>query len=176
MGSSSLIAKRLQSSIAFWKKWLRQPALDVAESSMRLRRLRGLSQAQLAAKMKTQQPAVARLESARGNPRLSTLVELAEALGATVRVEMSPIERILTGPRTVPWWNVATGSEPSDTHRFTQVVIIQNTVIAVNNLIAHPIALEPMKHGNATQLETVGAQLLLPSVGARKDRVVEEGA
>lgn len=103
--STSRLAEHLRSSARFWKLWLRQPALDVAEASLRLRRLRGLSQAQLAKKLGTQQPAIARLESGTGNPRLSTVVELAEALGATVRVEMTPLELAAANrPRMVPWW------------------------------------------------------------------------
>ncbi|MGH7621119.1 MAG: helix-turn-helix domain-containing protein [Gemmatimonadaceae bacterium] len=105
--SISRLAKRLRVSASFWTTWLRKPGLDVAESAMRLRRLRGMSQQQLARKLGTKQPAVARLESGTANPRLSTIVELAEALGATVRIEMEPVEHLgrrQFEPRVVPWW------------------------------------------------------------------------
>jgi transcriptional regulator with XRE-family HTH domain len=61
-----------------------------------------MTQGALAKKMRTHQPAITRLESGRANPRLSTLVELAEALGATVRVEFQPVES--ERPVVTAWW------------------------------------------------------------------------
>lgn len=132
--STSRLAEHLRSSARFWKLWLRQPALDVAEASLRLRRLRGMSQAQLARKLGTQQPAIARLESGTGNPRLSTVVELAEALGATVRVEMTPLELAAANrPRMVPWWTSFEGVDPQSgqlggtpVHVFVQATVVLN--------------------------------------------------
>lgn len=50
-----------------------------------LRRERGLSQTEVAARMRTSQSAVARLEAAHGDVRVSTLQRYAEALGQTLR-------------------------------------------------------------------------------------------
>lgn len=98
---------------------------------MRLRRLRNFNQAQLAKRMKTKQPAIARIESGRGNPRLSTLVELADALGATVRIEMNPVETVCHGPPTVPWWRVTPGSEPAAGLRGVTLQVQQNLVVVL---------------------------------------------
>lgn len=50
----------------------------------------GLSQADVAARMRTSQPAVARLEANRGDLRLSTLERYARALGLTLRFGVVP--------------------------------------------------------------------------------------
>jgi transcriptional regulator with XRE-family HTH domain len=103
--SFSRIAKRIGTK-AFWLGWLRRPGLDLAESVIRLRRLRGLNQTELAKKMRTKQPAIARIESGDANVRLETLVELAQALNTTVRLDLIPIEFLgsLQSPR---WWEVS---------------------------------------------------------------------
>jgi len=91
--SSTFLRTRLADP-AFWRAYLRAPAYDLAEAVVRLRRLRGWSQEDLAQKLATKQPGIARLESGRSNPRISTLVALGEALDATVRVSLEPSERI----------------------------------------------------------------------------------
>lgn len=105
--STSRIAKRLAGARSFWLTWLRRPASDVAEAVMRLRRLRGFSQQKLAQKMGTKQPAIARLEAGDANARLSTLVELAKALDATVRIDIEPVEISLHREQAKRWWDVA---------------------------------------------------------------------
>jgi transcriptional regulator with XRE-family HTH domain len=54
-----------------------------------LRRRRGLSQTEVAARMGTSQSALARLESGRSDARLSTVSRYAAALGATVGVALT---------------------------------------------------------------------------------------
>jgi transcriptional regulator with XRE-family HTH domain len=49
-----------------------------------VRRSRGLSQTEVAARMRTSQSALARLESGRSDARLSTVTRYAAAVGATV--------------------------------------------------------------------------------------------
>jgi len=56
------------------------------------RRRRGLSQAEVAARMGTSQPAVARLESGRSDARLSTLERYANALGTTIGFALGRLE------------------------------------------------------------------------------------
>jgi transcriptional regulator with XRE-family HTH domain len=51
---------------------------------VRLRRSRGLSQTEVAARMGTSQSALARLESGRSDARMSTVSRYAAAIGATV--------------------------------------------------------------------------------------------
>lgn len=63
--------------------------VEIGQALARRRRALGLSQAGLAAEMGTSQPAIARLERGRTNARLSTLVRYADAVGCTLRVELT---------------------------------------------------------------------------------------
>ena len=65
-------------------------ALEPAYQVARLRILRGLTQAELAQRVGTQQPSIARLESGRGEPSLPLLRRVVEALGGklTVLIEL----------------------------------------------------------------------------------------
>ena len=65
-----------------------EPAYQVA----RLRILRGLTQQQLAERVGTRQPSIARLESGRGEPKLGFLKRVAGALGEKVEVRIVPLE------------------------------------------------------------------------------------
>ena len=65
-----------------------EPAYQVA----RLRILRGLTQAELAQRVGTQQPSIARLESGRDVPTLTFLRRVAQALGARLEVRIVPLE------------------------------------------------------------------------------------
>jgi len=87
-----------------------------------------MSQAQLARKLGTKQPAVARLESGKGNPRLSTIVDLAAALGATMRVDMEPLEAVTQRPRKASWWEPLGAVEPDNTRQLhVKAMIISQT-------------------------------------------------
>lgn len=66
----------------------RQPAYQVA----RLRILRGLTQEQLAELVGTKQSSIARLEQGKTPPSLSFLRKVADALGARVEVQLTPID------------------------------------------------------------------------------------
>jgi ribosome-binding protein aMBF1 (putative translation factor) len=67
--------------------------LQLARQVKQLRESRHLSQAELAAKVGTKQPAIARLESGRGIPRLDFLQRIADALGARLDVRLSAAHR-----------------------------------------------------------------------------------
>lgn len=54
------------------------------------REARGLSQRQLGKLAGTSQAAICKLESARTNPRIHTLQRMAEAMGYTLQVVISP--------------------------------------------------------------------------------------
>jgi ribosome-binding protein aMBF1 (putative translation factor) len=56
------------------------------------RRRAGLSQAELARRMKTTQSTVARLESGRGQPSTRTLVRFAKATGHRLKISFQPIK------------------------------------------------------------------------------------
>jgi transcriptional regulator with XRE-family HTH domain len=89
-----------------------------------------MSQAQLARKLKTSQPAVARIESGRANVRLSTLRDLGKALDATVGIHLVPVELYARVPR---WWELAIGqSAPA----FPQILMQQNITITINQSVA----------------------------------------
>lgn len=70
----------------------REPVVDAEDLIGRLvgrRRGLGVSQAEVAARMGTSQPAVARLEARRSEARLSTLERYASALGVTVGLSVT---------------------------------------------------------------------------------------
>jgi len=64
----------------------------LARELIKARVAAGLSQAELARKMSTTQSAVARLESGRHLPSLSTLKKLAEATGAKLSIHLETAE------------------------------------------------------------------------------------
>ncbi len=61
--------------------------LRLAVKIAQLRQRRGLTQAQLAAKLDTSTPVISRLEN-RGNCTISTLKKVAEALDAVVQIDI----------------------------------------------------------------------------------------
>lgn len=65
------------------------PEYEIATELIRARVRAGLSQAQLAERMKTSQSAVARLESGQTLPSTKTLLRFAEATGSKVQVRLS---------------------------------------------------------------------------------------
>lgn len=67
--------------------------LQLARQVKKLREASHLSQADLAAKVGTKQPAIARIESGRGVPRLDFLQRIADALGARLDVRLAPAHR-----------------------------------------------------------------------------------
>jgi len=85
------------------KKWINEPqyrkayeALEeeftLASAVIEARSRAGLTQQELARKMGTTQPAVARLESGRARPSLRTLERLAAATGSRLLISFEPRE------------------------------------------------------------------------------------
>ncbi len=85
------------------KKWMKNPEYrkeyDALEEEFALiaevakARLRaGLTQAQLAKRMKTTQSTVARLESGRGQPSTRTLARFAKATGHRLKISFEPVK------------------------------------------------------------------------------------
>ena len=83
------------------KKWLKEPkyrkayeALEeefvLASAVIDVRNRAGLTQQQLARKMGTTQPVVARLESGRSRPSMRTLERLAKATGSRLQISFAP--------------------------------------------------------------------------------------
>lgn len=86
------------------KKWMKDPAYrkeyDALEGEFALiaevakARLRaGLSQTQLAKRMKTTQSAIARLESGRAKPSTRTLQRFAAATGHKLKISFEPVRK-----------------------------------------------------------------------------------
>lgn len=67
------------------------PEFDLASALIRARGEAGLSQDDVARRMQTSQPAVARLEGGRGNPSVNTLRRYAAATGARLRIVFDPL-------------------------------------------------------------------------------------
>ena len=66
------------------------PEYEVARALIEARTRAGFTQAQLAARMKTTQSAVARLESGRVPPSTRTLEKVARATGTRLRIQFDP--------------------------------------------------------------------------------------
>ena len=84
------------------KKWMKNPEYrkeyDALEEEFALiaavakaRQRAGLSQAELARRMKTTQSAIARLESGRGKPSTRTLSRFAKATGHRLKISFEPL-------------------------------------------------------------------------------------
>ena len=87
------------------KKWMKDPeyrkeydALEeefaLAAEVAKARGRAGLSQAELARRMKTTQSTIARLESGRGRPSTRTLDRFAKATGHRLRISFEPLRRV----------------------------------------------------------------------------------
>ena len=83
------------------KKWLKEPkyrkayeALEeefvLASAVIDVRNSAGLTQKELARKMGTTQPVIARLESGRSRPSMRTLERLAKATGSRLQISFTP--------------------------------------------------------------------------------------
>lgn len=83
------------------QKWMKEPkyrkayqALEeefvLASAVIDVRNRAGLTQEELARKMGTTQPVVARLESGRSRPSMRTLERLADATGSRLRISFAP--------------------------------------------------------------------------------------
>jgi ribosome-binding protein aMBF1 (putative translation factor) len=86
------------------EKWRREPAFRKAydaldeefaliETMIKARLASGLSQTELAKKMKTTQSVIARLESGKVYPSTRTLARLAAATGTRLKISFEPSER-----------------------------------------------------------------------------------
>jgi ribosome-binding protein aMBF1 (putative translation factor) len=73
-----------------------RPEFEIVEQIIALRLKRKLTQAQLAAKMGTPQPSVARLESTRAVKNLDYVRRVADALDAKLEVKLVPREKLAT--------------------------------------------------------------------------------
>ncbi len=70
-------------------EWL-GPEFDLARALIKARTRAGITQAELAARMKTTQSAVARLESGRVPPSTRTLEKVAQATRTRLRIQFDP--------------------------------------------------------------------------------------
>jgi transcriptional regulator with XRE-family HTH domain len=84
------------------KKWMKDPAyrkeyegmeeeFALMEAVAKARTRSGLSQAELAKRMKTTQSTIARLESGRGMPSTRTLGRFAKATGHRLKISFEPV-------------------------------------------------------------------------------------
>jgi len=99
------LAQNLQSA-AFRQAWAE------SESASQLKRLRiekKISQAELARRVGTKQPSIARLESGYGFRNLTFLKKVADALDATVEIRITP-KKLTAAPKTKPRVTRAAGA------------------------------------------------------------------
>jgi ribosome-binding protein aMBF1 (putative translation factor) len=94
--------KKLVSADALHAKWMKESkyrtAYDDLEDEFRLasvmieaRARAGLTQEELAARMKTKQAVIARLESGRARPSTRTLERVAQATGHRLKISFEPL-------------------------------------------------------------------------------------
>ncbi len=76
--------------------------LQLAREIKALREAKGMSQETLAAKVGTKQPAIARLESGRGVPKIDVIVKIAHALGYSWHWEFQAAPQSKPARRTSP--------------------------------------------------------------------------
>lgn len=67
-----------------------QPEFTIIERLIQVRIEKGITQKQLAQKMKTKQSAISRLESGTANPSLNFLKRLAGALNSRLEIHLMP--------------------------------------------------------------------------------------
>jgi ribosome-binding protein aMBF1 (putative translation factor) len=94
--------KRQHLDFSVWKQeWLKDPKVKaeydrlepefaVIRAIIRARAEKGMTQEKLAAKMKTTQSVISRVESGNGNPSLGFLQKLADALNANLEIKFVP--------------------------------------------------------------------------------------
>jgi ribosome-binding protein aMBF1 (putative translation factor) len=96
------VSKKLLSADGLHAKWMKEPkyrkAYENLEEEFRLasalieaRARAGLTQEELAQRMKTKQAVIARLESGRTKPSTRTLERIAEATGHRLRISFEPL-------------------------------------------------------------------------------------
>ncbi len=71
-----------------------EPEYKLASALIRLRLARGLTQEQLANLLNTKQESIARLESGRSLPSLSTVKKVANALDAEIEISIKPKDEV----------------------------------------------------------------------------------
>jgi ribosome-binding protein aMBF1 (putative translation factor) len=64
------------------------PEFDLIHKMIEKRIKRGLTQRELAKKLKTKQSAISRFESGRGNPTVNFLYNIADALGIKIKIQV----------------------------------------------------------------------------------------
>lgn len=84
---------RLRSAARLWAFRRAKEAFDLAERVRNAREKLGVTQAELAARIGSTQPAVARLEAGGVNPSLDTLSRIADALGFELVVDFRVARR-----------------------------------------------------------------------------------
>jgi ribosome-binding protein aMBF1 (putative translation factor) len=110
------------------ERWLKEPkyrrAYDalqedfvLAEAIIEARKRAGLTQQQLARKMGSTQPVVARLESGRTRPSLRTLERLAEATGSRLLIRFQPRVRAAKKRVIASRWGMVSFSTAQATRR-----------------------------------------------------------
>jgi ribosome-binding protein aMBF1 (putative translation factor) len=76
----------------FKREWDKlQPEMAVVRAIIEARIKKNLTQKKLATRLKTKQSVISRLETGRGNPTLSFLQRLAEALNTRLEINFKPL-------------------------------------------------------------------------------------
>ncbi len=86
------VKKKWEKDPKFLKEYeLLKPEFDLAETLIRARLQSHLSQKEVAERMKTSQSTIARLESGQHNISLNTIRRYVQAIGRSIRIDISPV-------------------------------------------------------------------------------------
>ncbi len=111
---NALLAEKFKDQ-NFEKKYHRTSALfRLADEVLLLRKKRGLTQKELAAKMETVQAVVSRLENATVKPSLETILKIAEALDAVVEIRLVPMEEVQSAAEKIALEEPQKPADPLD--------------------------------------------------------------
>jgi len=120
-----------------------------------------MTQEELAMRAGTKQPAIARFESGRADPRLSTIVTIVRALDATFRLDIAPREALESGFQMVQWWHRPGHSEPWKSVHDQHLVAISDRNVpsgAYHIFNTHPVGVGTMPRiAPCTPMSTVSA-------------------
>jgi DNA-binding XRE family transcriptional regulator len=116
----------LYDSSTFLVQWDNDLPYHLAQNLVRLRRLREMSQAELAERMGTSQAKIARIEGGEENVTLRTVHKIAAALSGRLTLTLQPSEMRL--PRLPNWWDFPAEATTvwSHTPTFNGMLVIEH--------------------------------------------------
>lgn len=124
-------------------------AAPIVEQLVSLREVAGLTQGDVAARMGTSQPVIARLEAGGRDPRLSTLERYARSLGADIEIRRSTPAAVGTAARLADRIRDRLSKAEPATTTFREVIQFLDDVNELSNEeVAAAVRQEPLSTGD----------------------------